>query len=111
MSPSIDKPVSQSNSLRVGTIGSHLGRMSSVDNSFSSTVASVGLKAASPYRAHSLPDYSNNTLPFLKPPVPVPARGVEVARSTYDVVDSLQLPRSTSGDVDYASLYEQTSGG
>lgn len=111
IAPSIDKPVPQSTSLRVGTIGSHLGRMGSGDTSFSSTPAGSGLKAASPYRAHSLPDYGNSTMPFLKPPVPVPVRGVEVARSNYEMVDSLQLPRSTGGDGDYVSLYEQTSGG
>lgn len=110
IAPSIDKPVPQSTSLRVGTIGSHLGRMGSGDTSFSSTPAGSGLKAASPYRTHSLPDYGNSTMPFLKPPVPVPVRGVEVARSNYDMVDSLQLPRSTGGDGDYVSLYEQTSG-
>ncbi|MCO5567941.1 hypothetical protein L7F22_021637 [Adiantum nelumboides] len=109
IAPNVDKLAPNSGSLRVGTIGSHLGRMGSIDSAFSPMPA--GAKAASPYRAHSLPDQSNSSLPFSKPPVPFPVRSGEVSRSSYDVLDSLQIPRSSAfGNGDFPSVYERTSG-
>lgn len=111
IAPNIDKLPPTSGSLRAGTIGSHLGRMGSIDTGFPPTPSSVGAKVVPPYRAHSLPDYSNSSLPFLKPPVPLPVRGTDVSHSSFDVLDSLQLPRSSaSGDGDYTSFYEQIPG-
>ncbi|KAH7276372.1 hypothetical protein KP509_39G004300 [Ceratopteris richardii] len=101
----MDKPLPPSGPLRAGTVGNHLGRMGSVDTGF----LPMPVKSGSVYRAHSLPDYSNNSLANLKPPLPIPMRSVEVPRNSYDVLDMSQ-PMSASIDGDYMSFYEQNPG-
>eukprot|EP00250_Pteridium_aquilinum_P017246 c23527_g1_i2 orf=613-3420(-) len=95
---------SPSNHIRVGTIGSHLGRSNQMDAGLSSLPSGLGAHGVSSHHAHSLPEYSNGGMPFYNSPTPMPTRGT--AHGPLDS-EGLRLPRANSSDV---SLFEHAPG-
>lgn len=109
--PGLNKPLPglpvnlpPSSSVRVGTIGSHLGRTNQVDASFSSLP--TGVKPPL-HHAHSLPEYRNGTTPFYNHPVSI--RGTTALHGVHDGVEGLRLSRTTSG-AGNDSLFENAPG-
>lgn len=107
--PGLPVPLPLSNSMRVGTIGSHLGRNSQIDASLSPAPGGFTVKAIPHHHAHSLPEYGNGIMPFYNPPAPVSIRGAAPAHGTHDGFEGLRLPRTTSAGND-VSLFEHVPG-
>lgn len=96
---------SPSSHMRVGTIGSHLGRNNQIDAGLSSLPSGLGGQGVSSHHAHSLPEYSNGGMPFYSSPTPMPLRGT--SHGPLDI-EGLRLSRANSSDV---SLFEHAPGG
>jgi hypothetical protein len=95
-----------SNPMRVGTIGSHLGRSNQSDASMSALHMGFSGKGIPSYHAHSLPEYRNGSIPIYSPPVPMSTRTLPSHTRTEN--EFVRLP---TGSIEPPPMFEHTHRG
>ena len=96
-----------SNPMRVGTIGSHLGRSNQSDAGISALHMGISGKGIPSYHAHSLPEYRNGSIPLYSSPVTMPTRTLPSHVTSHPDNEIVRLPTSS---IDPSS-FEHARGG